>query len=102
MTAKLTTRSPWWEFQPVVEAREPFKTSGAFRAQVAEDTAWTTEVGRLPGEYHESCREADYIVYSYGTPIAWHGPDGWTFPDEKYSVTTSRHQGKIFFVKDWV
>lgn len=98
MTTKLTTRSPWWEFQYVVEMREPFKTSGALHA---ERTGYPS-MGRLPAEHHASANEADYVIYSYGTPIAWHGPDGWMFPDEKYSATTTRHQGKIFFVKDWV
>ncbi len=37
----------------------------------------------------------DYIVYSYGTPIAWHGKFGWTIPNVKYSVTTSKHQGYV-------
>lgn len=34
-----------------------------------------------------------YVVTSYGTPIAWYVPlNGWTVPDDKYSVTTSGHQ----------
>ncbi len=35
-----------------------------------------------------------YVVYSYGTPIAWHvacGRNDWTVPDVRYSVTTSHH-----------
>jgi hypothetical protein len=34
----------------------------------------------------------DYIVYSYGTPIAWHHAGGWSLPAIKYSVSTSKHQ----------
>jgi hypothetical protein len=37
----------------------------------------------------------DYIVYSYGTPIAWFGRFGWTIPNVKYSVTTSKHQNYV-------
>lgn len=98
MTAKLTTRSPWGDFLPVIMDREPFKTSGALYAEKDGYVSY----GRLDNEYRESASKADYVIYSYGTPIAWHGPDGWNFPDEKYSVTTSRHQSKIFFIKDWI
>lgn len=37
----------------------------------------------------------DYIIYSYGTPIAWHGTYGWNIPAVKYSVTTSKHQNYV-------
>jgi hypothetical protein len=52
--------------------------------------------GRLPSadreEFHRARKRA--IIYSYATPIAWEPEGGrWTVPDEKYSVTTSRHQG---------
>jgi hypothetical protein len=38
-----------------------------------------------------------YVVYSYGTPIAWHiyATDEWVVPAEKYSTTTSKHQGLV-------
>lgn len=50
--------------------------------------------GRLPKEFRESCRWADYRVYSYATPIAWFSAEhGWTMPDVFYSQTTTcRHQ----------
>lgn len=35
---------------------------------------------------------ADYFVYSYGTPIAFHSVDGWHIVEQKFSVTTSKHQ----------
>lgn len=37
----------------------------------------------------------DFIVYSYGTPIAWHHAGGWEIPAVRYSVTTSKHQGIV-------
>lgn len=37
----------------------------------------------------------NYVVNSYGTPIAWHGDNGWTVPDQKHSSTTSVHQGIV-------
>jgi len=36
--------------------------------------------------------QVDYVVYSYGTPIAWHTMDGWYVVEQKFSVTTSKHQ----------
>lgn len=98
MTAKLTTRSGWWEFKPVIEGREDFTTSGALRGTHGPAESF----GQLPDELRTAARHADYVIYSYSTPIAWHGPEGWYFPEEKYSTTTSRHQSKIFFVRDWI
>jgi hypothetical protein len=58
--------------------------------------------GRLPMEW---CRELSelsksatgcvYVVWSYGTPIAWFYGGVWSVPDVKYSVTTSRHQNIV-------
>jgi hypothetical protein len=55
------------------------------------------DTGRLPDEYEQQLRldQPDYIVYSYGTPIAWHSNSGWFMPNCKYSVTTSKHQGYV-------
>lgn len=38
---------------------------------------------------------ADYIVYSYATPIAWHLAGSWVMPHTKFSVTTTRHQSYV-------
>jgi hypothetical protein len=41
-------------------------------------------------------REAiEYVLWSYDTPMAWKTRDlsKWIFPADKYSVTTSGHQG---------
>lgn len=55
--------------------------------------------GRLPYAWVDAfrfdCNEVglDYVVYSYGTPIAWVTRDGEvTMPDVRYSVTTSKIQ----------
>ena len=37
----------------------------------------------------------DYIVYSYSTPIAWYGTNGWNLPSIRYSQSTSRHQSLV-------
>jgi hypothetical protein len=38
-----------------------------------------------------------YVVYSYGTPIAWHiySTDEWQLAGQKFSPTTSRHQSIV-------
>jgi hypothetical protein len=61
-------------------------------------------LGHLPKEYYEAFVGADhaedhYYVYSYRTPIAWYANGQWTIPPVKYSVTTSRHQGKLYMVR---
>ena len=55
------------------------------------------EYGMLPQYLHDQLKsdQPDYIVYSYGTPIAWHSDKGWFIPNIKYSVTTSKHQNYV-------
>jgi hypothetical protein len=53
------------------------------------------EFGRLPHEHRKSAERATYVVYSYGTPIAWVTDGEWVVPDERYSATTSNHQGLV-------
>jgi hypothetical protein len=66
--------------------------SGAMRG---ERVAPPVSTGRLPDDWAAVLRDQqpDYVVWSYGTPIAWHHEGGWTVPDERYSNTTTRHQG---------
>lgn len=59
---------------------------------------YTPEAGRLGEEYKRLCddfREGAYIVFSYSTPIAWFGANGWYVVEEKFSRTTSKQQGYI-------
>lgn len=93
---RLTTRSSWMDFRDVLARRQSFATSGALRgvSGVARHVGYT--LGSLPSNWHDSIPTADYVVYSYRTPIAWHVPNhGWITPHERYSVTTSRHQSKV-------
>jgi hypothetical protein len=54
-------------------------------------------VGYLPKGFHDSLSRADYVVYSYSTPIGWHVPgEGWHVPEVSYSTTTSsQHQTRL-------
>lgn len=94
MTTKTSTRNA----ADLIAVRQPFTTSGALRGGAPT----SLDCGRLPGDHVSQLMgdlltgHVDYIVHSYGTPIAWHRVDtGWTVPDVRYSVTTSRHQGVV-------
>lgn len=101
-----------------------WKYTGALRGrQINNDGSGFDGVGQLPegianGALLPAVREGriEYVIYSYSTPIAWlewvgndkpqavYGSDGtvvgysprrWVVPNHKYSVTTSKHQGKV-------
>ncbi len=81
------------DFRDALSIHEPFTTHGALEGVCMP--SYVT-LGQLPSAYHDSARKAHYVVYSYRTPIAWYVPSvGWVMPDTRYSVTTSKHQGKI-------
>jgi hypothetical protein len=90
---RLTTHTSWMDYRDTLARLEGFTTGGALKG-VQGPSQWRW--GQLPYEYRDSVKGADYVVYSYSTPIAWHMPNGeWVMPDTRYSVTTSKHQGKI-------
>lgn len=99
---RLTTHMLWTAFSRPLFELAPFKTGGALRGEKGNATGFA--VGRLPSEYWDSVKDADYVVYSYATPIAWHisydtgsavANPRWVMPNEKYSLTTTRHQAII-------
>lgn len=96
---KLTTRGP--KAAQAIADRVPFKTSGALRAVTrGDDGFWNT--GRLSEAeydlYHTTVDTMDYVVFSYNTPIAWHSAAGWHKVDQKFSPTTSHHQGHLYLI----
>jgi len=97
--AKLTTRSSWMEFRDVIAAGQDFDTSGALKGRATHPDGMIY-TGQLPQEYRASIKGATYVVFSYATPIAWRTQGQWHTPDVKYSVTTSRHQSRIFTAID--
>jgi hypothetical protein len=78
----------------ITERRE-FTASALSGNSVKE---YTPNAGRLDREEYTKLIEATsrpewvYVVYSYGTPIAWCTPEGWYVVAQKFSVTTSKHQ----------
>jgi hypothetical protein len=64
-------------------------------------TSYNTGYGDLPAGWRERFRVAYrnsrferrlYVVCSFETPIAWALGDDVTFPDVRYSITTTKHQ----------
>lgn len=84
---------------PLIAKREPFTNQtrlpntprsrpGSFRGVRQYGTR-----GHLPEKFVlPSLTEADYVVYSYDTPLAWHHQDTWHYASVAYSPTTSAHQ----------
>lgn len=97
---KLTTRGP--KTAEAIRDRIPFTTHGALKAVVLDDSTFAPAPGWLLGpdreNYYEDLPSIDYVVISYGTPIAWHTPAGWYKVKQKFSTTTSRHQGNLYLV----
>lgn len=75
----------------LIEAGKPFSTGGSLCGKVGDPPNST---GSLPEKYVQSARNAQYLIYSYDTPIAWLTVNGtWLIPEEFYSATTTKHQG---------
>lgn len=78
-----------------IAAREEFTShTGSFSGRRHTPGRYVY-TGHLPGRLAgtETVGDADYIVFSYSTPIAWHLEDGWVVPPVSYSITTAKHQG---------
>jgi hypothetical protein len=94
---KLTVNGSWVQFLEPLRKLEPFKTHGSLRGEPVTFPSQISQ-GRLDPKYFPSLHSygTDYVIYSYATPLAWHDSErGWTMPDERYSVTTSKQQGRI-------
>lgn len=97
MAQRLTTYGKSYNIQAWAEAlanRTPF-VAGSMKG-----TDQIGGTGRLPNDWARTFQARrdviDFAIYSYGTPIAWHDTEaGWVMPDESYSSTTSKQQGKI-------
>jgi hypothetical protein len=89
---KSTTNSGAGEY---IANRQPFKANSMAGIYFHEGDYLPT--GRLDSWLVSNliANKPDFIVYSYGTPIAWHHAGGWEMPNVRYSVTTSKHQGIV-------
>jgi hypothetical protein len=92
---KLTVNGGWWQFRDALKAGHDFDTpNGTLYGRNTPEGGWRW--GRLDYDLRDSVKRADYVIWSYSTPIAWRTDGEWHAPEVKYSVTTSRHQGRIF------
>jgi hypothetical protein len=80
-----------------IETRQEFTAS----ALSGKAERYTPQTGRLNNQEAERLiadfnrMTALYVVYSYGTPIAWHSIEGWYIVSQKFSVTTSKHTNAV-------
>lgn len=78
--------------------RNAVRSLQPFRIGNVSGTLELAGTGRLPEEYANELRQQardghlKYVLYSYGTPMAWLVGAVWVRPPVKYSVTTSGHQ----------
>lgn len=82
------------------EAMERIANRQAFEASSLSGKYcnYTPGAGRLGAEYEKltsDFKTGAYVVFSYNTPIAWFGANGWYVVQEKFSPTTSKQQGYV-------
>ena len=75
-------------------------TRQEFKASALSGSRYSLGGGQLMGKelgmFEADVNGADYIVYSYSTPIAWHTLNfGWYVVEQKFSVTTSKHTNQV-------
>jgi hypothetical protein len=102
---KLSLNTSWQAGDRMTEltlARKAWSNhSGTFSGEPVE-IGDAVAVGKLPEPEADEFRSAlrtgavTYVVRSYSTPIAWNTGAGWVIPDVRYSITTSKHQGKLY------
>lgn len=89
-----------------IRDREDFRTSGALMGE--STVLGRFDAGRLSGadleRFYLDCGNIRYAVMSYATPIAWWVPasetekGGWYKVGQKFSVTTTKHQGNLYLI----
>lgn len=82
-----------------------FTTGGALRGEEWDRAVVTFhDLGEMPTEWRNTFMidhmcGISYVVWSYGTPIAWVRKNGQIVkPDVTYSLTTSKHQGILYLL----
>lgn len=83
-----------------IRDRVPFKTHGSLAGGDLKHygTGWLNEIERKA--FQRDYPDITYAVYSYATPIAWVLKDGTTHRvEQKFSTTTSKHQGKLYYLE---
>lgn len=80
-----------------VRNHDEFKCNNSLSGEWVEGSSvnfgWIDESVSLANHLSGSCK--NFVVYSYDTPIAVYNHKGWWKNEDKYTPTTSRHQGAI-------
>ena len=102
MSKRLKTRGP--ATAQAIADRIPFRTHGALYAVAGTHDGSgrlnSDEARRFFGEVRD-CDQTCYVVYSYDTPIAWWTPEhGWHIVEQRFSVTTTRHQSRLPLIRE--
>lgn len=92
------------ECAQTIGKRVSFQTHGSLHGESREPgnrfSAWDS--GRLNGPdldaFRDDLANITYVVFSYATPIAWVAGDRVHKVAQKFSVTTSQHQGKLYLL----
>lgn len=99
MTKKISSRSR--EVSESIRDLVPFNTYGALRGEAIVHPY--VHSGRLNDAERDALtrdlESINYVVWSYATPIAWHSViHGWHKVEQKFSMTTSHHQGRLYLI----
>ena len=95
------TRTNIRDARPLIRNREAFAAGGNAYGESNFRGGFLIEdgTGRLNAEeameYSVAMLSIDYVIRSYGTPIAWHNDNGWYVVEQKFSSSTSRHQSAV-------
>jgi hypothetical protein len=84
-----------WRIRDAIKAGNAFENSSRTFRGGPNGSVYPIATGELPAQFRPAITGADYIVWSYATPIAWCINGFWHTPDVKYSPTTSQHQGQV-------
>ena len=74
-------------------------TRQEFKASALSGSNYGNGAGRLSGadleRFYQDIKGLTYAVYSYGTPIFWVSNNEPYLVEQKFSVTTSKHQNYV-------
>lgn len=91
----MTTRTSNSKSPAYITNRIAFKANNFAGYVLPLCSDFTPAIGLLPADYLDDLKGAEYVVYSYGTPIAWYKSSEWVIPALRYSTTTSKHQNYV-------
>lgn len=95
----VTTDTSVLTFARLMATCQPFKTHGGLYSK--DEFSGLGQYVPFDDIELDELRSAQYVVYSYDTPIAWRTATGaWVKNCNNYSATTSKHQCRIFAAID--